>query len=142
MGEEDLDRVIAEQNLIASHANIQEKKRLKAEVERLKAQHSKDCQAHEDMVTACGLHPHSGPDDIVKLVERLKTDQAEILKHLVKVVGQACWFGSDYPQNKFPIDSMGTPIFAEAMLYLAKIGRIELDGEPIGYRMTGRWKEE
>ena len=47
-------------------------KKLKAKVERLKKQHAKDSQAHEDMVVACGLHSQSGPDDIVKLVKRLK----------------------------------------------------------------------
>ena len=68
-------------------------------------------------------------------VERLRADQAEAMEHLVDVVGQAC-FSQDGD-----LDSMATSAYAEAMLYLAKIGKIELDGEPVGRRVIGKWKE-
>ena len=111
-------------------------KALQAEVERLRGYEKALVSAFPVNRTMRGDGPGPMAQTIIDERDELKAELAEAMDHLVGVVNQAC-FSQDGD-----LDSMGTSAYADAMLYLAKRGKIELDGDPVGRRVIGKWKEK
>lgn len=105
----------ADVNLPAQYNNALARIReLEAEVERLNLGNAKDSEWWEKVVTTLGLHPHSGPEDAILAINRLRQERDEAQEEQRREAGASA-----------AVDAMVETIEDENDAYCQRIEQLE-----------------